>query len=763
MSRHELPEYYPVEDILQRIKRGDNQRLIQQIRQSKVKEQRDKLKRQLLWILFSGKFSVRSNDGMIQHSGLICLDFDNMSTEDMAIWKTKLQKNPHTYALFTSPSGNGLKCLWKIPICQSNDEHNRRFDAIAADFAKCEFFDLNVKGWARVCFDSVDPKIYVNPEAVIYEGIAAPPEVQVRTGGDEVTEYDIVFDRLVKWFEGKYNLNVGNRNQGAFVFASAVADYIPEAIAHGMIENYIMSHVEQADGQRYTIAELHQSIKSAYRNTPTPRKTMMENTQREAVNYDDSLEDVEEELPTQEKRIIFWLVKGKNSLEIDFFALKYFLQSKHYYRMDFSDKDFAFVKIENNTVEQITIRDLKGFVLNTLNRWGEKEVFNLIAGHPKFRKDYLDLLDPIDLHFLRDTKEESYVFYQNCAVKVTKDGISKLSYDQLDGFIWASQKLKRSFDFDTNVCDASKFVFNVCNGSESRILAYVGAMGYLMHTYKDRSLVPAVVYTDEIMASEPSGGSGKGLTIKMVGQIRKVEIYDGKNFATNKNFAWQRVGLDTQIIALEDPPKNMELEKFFSIITEGIAIEKKNQQEIFLDFARSPKLAITTNTVLKGNSTSHNRRKFELELHPRYTENFQPVDEFKRVFFDEWDAAEWKRFDNFMMKCIQSFLERGLVAPEYVNLKYKKLERTTHEFFPEWAKSNLQLGRTYKRTASLDAFRDDTGIKDHYPRPLDFLRWMRAWAEFNGWDAVPCGAGKMSVQFLGAGEVQVVDDNLMPF
>jgi len=98
MSSHELPEYYPVGEILRRIKRGDNKALIQKIRNESDKGKRDRLKKQLLWICFSGKFSQRLNDAMIAHSGLMCLDFDNMDQRNLTAWRGKLKADPHTYA-----------------------------------------------------------------------------------------------------------------------------------------------------------------------------------------------------------------------------------------------------------------------------------------------------------------------------------------------------------------------------------------------------------------------------------------------------------------------------------------------------------------------------------------------------------------------------------------------------------------------------------------------------------------------------------------
>lgn len=754
MSSHELPEHYDVMEVLRRIKRGDNRQLIQKIRNEQNKTARDRLKKQLLWICFSGKFSQRLNDAMIQHSGLICLDFDGMDQRNLMLWRKKVIADDHTFSCFISPSGNGLKVLVKIPACQTNDEHNRRFEALAAYWSKCQYFDKNVKGWNRVCFESFDPDIYVNPNSEIFNGIAEQQETATRTqDGASISEYDEIFRRLVTWFESKYNLNQGNRNQGAFTFASAVADYMPESEGENRIFDYISRNVEQVPGDPFTPGEIRQCIKSAYFHHPVPTKKMTAGADIEAVNYDSSLSAPDGELPAVpsadvRKKIIFWYRTKKGELDIDFLSLKRFLQDNHYFRYDLNNKEFVFIRIENNTVEQVEVWHIKDFILKTLEDWNEQAVYNLIAKNSKIRKDYLNYLDSREIVWLRDTKECSYVYYRNCAVKVCGKGIELLDYSSLDGYIWKSQKKDRDFEVSDFECDAAQFVKNICNNNTARIRSYCSGVGYLLHAFKDMSRMPAVILTDEIISQEPSGGSGKGLTMKMVGQIRTMEVFDGKNFNMGKSFPWQRVGLDTQVILIDDIPKNFDFEKLFSIITEGIPVEKKNMQEFYIPFKDSPKVAINTNTVLKGDSISHARRKFELELFPHYTANRQPIDDFGRAFFDGWDDAEWVKFDNFMVNCLKLYLSEGLIVPEYVNLKYKKLEIGTHQFFPSWAEYKLVRGQQYKRADLLDDFKTENGIKDNYPRPTEFLRWLRHWGDYKGWKALDCGSGKQSVKYV---------------
>ena len=744
MNSHDTPEYYDIQDVLNRIGRGNNRSLITQIRAETDKSERDKLKKRLLWILFSGKFRARLNDQMIAHSGYICLDFDGMTAPDLRKWRAILTGDSRTFALFTSPSGNGLKVIWKIPVCQTNDEHNRRFEAIAKEFENCPFFDKNVKGWNRVCFESFDPDLYQNNKAVVFDGIVGEPVLPGRAlqTGQALTDNDRIFQNLVTWFERTNTLSRGNRDAGAFCFACAIADYIPEAEGWQMAYNYISSNVEQAPGDIFTDDEIRKCINQAYRKTSVPTKKMNVSGD-DLPNVDDTLTELlPETAVTQEKKTVFWTTTKNGVINIDYFSFKSFLQMHGYYRHDLNKKDFEFIRVNQQTIEPLGVRHIKDFVLSYLEKWGEHAVYNMVAGNSKFKKEYLDLLSNKQIVWNRDSKWDSWVYYDNCAVRVTADAVEVTNYVDIDGYIWDSQKKPRRFEEVTGECDASRFISNICGGDPERIRSYRSAIGYLLHGYKSFSVMPAIIFTDEVISSEPSGGSGKGLTLKMIGQIRKTEIIDGKSFNSGKNFVWQRVGLDTKIIQIDDIPKHFDFEKLFSIITEGIPVEKKNMDEIYIGFQDSPKFVINTNTVLKGSSDSHERRKFEIELSNYYNARHQPVDDFGRDFFVDWPEDEWLRFDNYMIGCLQLYLREGLIKPKSANMAVKKFIRETSPEFLEFAKEELKNNSQYHKLKMCEAYKSEQGRKGDYPTKTIFTKWMKLWGEYNGWEVKDGGGGR---------------------
>lgn len=122
------------------------------------------LKKALPGILFSGEFSRRANAGLITHSGLLCADLDDIAARLDDV-RAKLRASPHVVAIFTSPTGTGLKAVFRVPA--DAQLHRASFDAVAAHvraLTDCEI-DPACKDMARLCFVSHDPELFVNFDA----------------------------------------------------------------------------------------------------------------------------------------------------------------------------------------------------------------------------------------------------------------------------------------------------------------------------------------------------------------------------------------------------------------------------------------------------------------------------------------------------------------------------------------------------------------------------------------------------------------------
>jgi len=122
-------------------------------------------KRMLPAAMFSGTFSRRANDALIDHSGLLCADLDELDVQRRDTIRAKHSDCPHIYAVFTSPSGHGLKIVFRVPA--DPEKHAGSFEAIRRELKRIADCDLDesCKDVARLCYASHDPDILINPAA----------------------------------------------------------------------------------------------------------------------------------------------------------------------------------------------------------------------------------------------------------------------------------------------------------------------------------------------------------------------------------------------------------------------------------------------------------------------------------------------------------------------------------------------------------------------------------------------------------------------
>lgn len=116
------------------------------------------------YVTFSGTFSKRKDSDLIQHSGLLTIDFDHIS--NIRQLKNQLLKDQYfeTELLFVSPSGDGLK--WIIPIDLTKAKHQDYFRAVT-NYIKQTYqleVDQSGKDVSRACFVPHDEAAYINPK-----------------------------------------------------------------------------------------------------------------------------------------------------------------------------------------------------------------------------------------------------------------------------------------------------------------------------------------------------------------------------------------------------------------------------------------------------------------------------------------------------------------------------------------------------------------------------------------------------------------------
>jgi hypothetical protein len=245
------PKYITVELALERIKNGRSKLMVEEIRNTLDKEKADTLKRNLPSVCFSGKFAANRQDvDLIQHSGFIVLDFDNV--DELRDKQTEIISNKFVYACWVSPSGKGLKALIKIADGKKHREH---FQALQEVFTDVDRSGINV---SRVCYESYDPDVYINENAEVFKKVKTIEKFVTYERNDNDQK---IYKNILTWLTNKNEAFVtGERNNFIFKLASACCRFgISETTASNFINTDFVSTSE------FTRNESERTIKSAYR------------------------------------------------------------------------------------------------------------------------------------------------------------------------------------------------------------------------------------------------------------------------------------------------------------------------------------------------------------------------------------------------------------------------------------------------------------------------------------------------------------------
>jgi hypothetical protein len=232
-------------EVLDGIKKGAKLKpLIDKIRESVNKEERDELKKTLPLVTFGGVFTERRASALKEYSHLVCLDFDNLG-DSLEERKTELKSDANVLAVFKSPSGDGLKALVKV----ASSNHLGHSLALLKDYPDA---DANaIKDINRACFLSYDPDLYYNPKAEVYTKF-------VESAHSDQQKYE----KLLRWLEGKgERFAQGNRNNFIAKLSGAMNRFgISEDFAKQVIERDFVKD------EGFTLREAHAVIRSMYTN-----------------------------------------------------------------------------------------------------------------------------------------------------------------------------------------------------------------------------------------------------------------------------------------------------------------------------------------------------------------------------------------------------------------------------------------------------------------------------------------------------------------
>ena len=234
-----------------------------EIRAENDKANRNNIKASKLdYVTFSGLFEKRALSNLKTHSNLFCIDLDDLNNVEQ-VKKSIVEVLPPAL-MFFSPSGNGLKLVYKIKV---NDllTHLKYFQAFE-QFFKIEFdliIDEKCKDIPRACFLCYDEKAYYNSESKVLDNSFIDTFFEDKNTLQHNTiieKSNIIIENLKIWINKKESFINGNRNNYITLLAGAYNRY---GITKTEAENDLLNFT-QSD---FTASEIKATVKSIYNNT----------------------------------------------------------------------------------------------------------------------------------------------------------------------------------------------------------------------------------------------------------------------------------------------------------------------------------------------------------------------------------------------------------------------------------------------------------------------------------------------------------------
>lgn len=221
---------------------------------------------ELDYTTFSGTFTKRSNTALLQRSVYFCIDIDHVGDSD-AIQPLKQQIRGYfdPALMFVSPSGDGLKVVFRIDITQGT--HEQYFTAFQ-NFFRNELhaeIDEKCKDVSRATFLCYDPECFnsENPTILGKEFIDTYTTLQpttIQPGVEILTDQSLIIDRLKVWINKTQSFVEGNRNKFVSELCGAFNRY-------GIAEHKALETLLQYSVPGFTASEIQATVRSIYGNS----------------------------------------------------------------------------------------------------------------------------------------------------------------------------------------------------------------------------------------------------------------------------------------------------------------------------------------------------------------------------------------------------------------------------------------------------------------------------------------------------------------
>lgn len=479
---------------------------------------------------------------------------------------------------------------------------------------------------------------------------------------------------------------------------------------------------------------------------------------------------------------ISWIPRGgdkpdKKQLSFNYVGCLRFLQRRGFGRWDNGTKDYKFVHINAQFIEECTHVTMRDFVTDFARGFCDEDVLNmLIKGNTQYiGPNVLSNIEYVRPQMYHGDKDNQRFYFGDKVWEISADGIYEHPYSDISDYTWIENKQPYAVNiseplfsvskredgkFDVSIspigqqCQILTFLRNTSNftwrlereditegqiqENIQHLVAKLCSIGYLLSSYKDAGNARAVILMDGKLAEvgASNGRSGKSLVGEMLKRIMQTAMVNGKSKGPAEDpFIWSGVSEKTRMVFVDDVRVNFNLEDYFVYITSDWMVNKKGQDPVIYPFSESPKILITTNHAVNGSTSSFKDRRWLVAFSDYYNEDHKPIHDFGGRLFDDWDQKQWNMCWNMLAQCVQLYMQLGVVQSPDERLEQRQLRQEMGENFLAWATEFYsvegRLNTPLVKKTLYDEYLAYAPDDRKFTSPTKFKNQIRAFAKYN--------------------------------
>ncbi len=384
---NEITENKEIVEVISDIKTGKYKNVMTYLRKSLADskmEAYERAKKSLPAFTPSACFKGgRKQEFITAYTQIVVLDIDKISAEQLSQSKKLLSQNEYAFAVFTSPSGNGLKILVKVSSAQEN--HKEAFLKLQKYYEELLALPIDKSGKdiTRLCFVSYDTDLFLNENASIFPIIeqaedchtersrSVPDNQQLSTDN-----YLPIYEHCVRFTEKKESYINGNRNNFVHLLACNLnRKGVPLPAAMG----YILSDYN------YDAQEVMATVNSAYNNVLDHNKDSQKQNNKTKISEPSKNDGALSEDETEEEEKPSFIDRLEN-----------FLNFRYHFRYN-----IVTGKMEYKAVKSKIWKPITDFVENSILReiLKAKVKCNINTLRNLLHSDYCQQYDPFKDYF----------------------------------------------------------------------------------------------------------------------------------------------------------------------------------------------------------------------------------------------------------------------------------------------------------------------------------------------------------------------------